>query len=143
MRKLNAICALLTVALASCGNDERAVTSQQSGTPPQATTTQPAVAPAQEPNTAVEMHLVEEPGFGLVLQHCVTCHGPRQFLQQRGDRATWLGLIRWMQSDHGMQPLPEGVEDRIVDYLATHYGPEHAGRRKPLPAELMPPNRYQ
>lgn len=88
------------------------------------------------------MELVPAPGFELVLRHCVTCHGPRQFLQQRGDRATWLGLIRWMQKDHGMQPLPTGVEDPLVDYLAKHYGPEHQGRRKPLRADLLPPNPY-
>ena len=131
MRILAPSCALLTLALSSCGGEEHAIAQH------------PPALPTTESNTAVEMHLVPEPGFELVLQHCVTCHGPRQFLQQRGDRATWLGLIRWMQSDHGMQPLPEGVEDRIVDYLATHYGPEHAGRRKPLRDELMPPKRYQ
>ena len=131
MRALTTTGALLLLSLPSCG-----------GEPDTAPTQQPMPA-ATEPNTVVEMRLVEEPGFELVLQHCVTCHGPRQFLQQRGDRATWVGLIRWMQSDHGMQALPEGAEDRIVDYLAKHYGPEHSGRRKPLRAELMPPKRYK
>ncbi|MFT4515964.1 MAG: mono/diheme cytochrome c family protein [Planctomycetota bacterium] len=131
MRILAPTCALLTLALSSCSGDENTAVQNE------------PTSSAQESNTAVDMHLVQEPGFELVLRHCVTCHGPRQFLQQRGDRATWLGLIRWMQSDHGMQPLPEGAEDRIVDYLATHYGPEHSGRRKPLRAELMPPKRYQ
>ncbi|MFK7740295.1 MAG: hypothetical protein AB8H80_08220 [Planctomycetota bacterium] len=77
-----------------------------------------------------------------MMQNCVTCHGPSQFLQQRGDRETWLGLIRWMQQDHGMAKLTAVVEDRIVDYLASHYGPEDSGRRPPLRPELMPPNPY-
>lgn len=125
---LLALCAIATSLLLSCSGDH--------GTVPQV----PSKSPSSESNTAVELNLIAEPGFELVLQHCVTCHGPRQFLQQRGDRATWLGLIRWMQSDHGMQALPDGVEDRIVDYLSKHYGPIHSGRRKPLRAELMPPN---
>ena len=130
MRILAPTWALLTLTLSSCG-DEGKIGVQQ------------ITSPVNESNTAVEMYLVQAPGFELVMQHCVTCHGPRQFLQQRGDRATWLGLIRWMQSDHGMQSLPEGAEDRIVDYLTKHYGPEHSGRRKPLRAELMPPKRYE
>lgn len=86
--------------------------------------------------------LIAAPGSELVVQHCIACHGPRQFLQQRGSRDTWRGLIRWMQKDHGMAKLDEAIEDRIVDYLATHYAPEESGRRKPLPSELMPPNPY-
>lgn len=76
------------------------------------------------------------------MQHGVACHGPRQFLQQRASRDTWRARIRWTQRDHGMAALDEAVEDRIVDYLATHYAPERAGRRQALPAELMPPNPY-
>jgi mono/diheme cytochrome c family protein len=87
--------------------------------------------------------LVDAPGSELVVQHCIACHGPRQFLQQRASRDTWRALIRWMQRDHGMATLDEGIEDRIVDYLAEHYAPEQAGRRAALPAELMPPNPYQ
>ena len=86
--------------------------------------------------------LVAAPGSELVVQHCIACHGPRQFLQQRGSRDTWRGLIRWMQRDHGMPQLDEAVEDRIVDYLATHYAPEDAGRRRALAPDLMPPNPY-
>ncbi len=86
--------------------------------------------------------LVAAPGSALVVQHCVRCHGPRQFLQQRGSRDTWRGLIRWMQRDHGMPQLEESTEDRIVDYLATHYAPTESGRRRALPPDLMPPNPY-
>lgn len=87
--------------------------------------------------------LVDAPGSELVVQHCVACHGPRQFLQQRASSDTWRALIRWMQRDHGMATLDEAVEDRIVDYLAAHYAPEQAGRRRALPASLMPPNPYE
>lgn len=130
MRFFGYIWVLLALVLFACSGDEGFVAATPSESPQ---------ASPMEANAIVEMELVQEPGFGLVLQHCVTCHSPRQFLQQRGDRSTWLGLIRWMQSDHGMQPMPEGVEDRIVDYLSKYYGPKHSGRRKPLRPELMPP----
>lgn len=87
--------------------------------------------------------LVDAPGSELVVQHCIACHGPRQFLQQRASRDTWRALIRWMQRDHGMPTLDEAIEDRIVEYLAEHYAPEQTGRRAALPAELMPPNPYE
>ena len=129
MRPLAALVALWLAALPGCGGGDDTRPDAQPGE-------------AADANTAVAMELVQAPGFGLVLTYCVTCHGPRQFLQQRGDRATWLGLIRWMQRDHGMQPLPDGVEDPLVDYLAKHYGPEYAGRRKHLRPDLLPPNPY-
>lgn len=86
--------------------------------------------------------LVNAPGYRLIVQKCVLCHSTQQFLQQRGDREMWLGIIRWMQSDHGMWPLDPRDEDRIVEYLARHYAPERAGRRPPLRQELMPPNPF-
>ena len=124
-----AVSLVLTLALA-CGSEPQAGTAA-SPPPSTAAPAKPTTAPAVDVSAEAEQVFVTR---------CVTCHGPRQFLQQRGDRATWLGLIRWMQSDHGMQALPDGVEDRIVDYLSKHYGPIHSGRRKPLRAELMPPN---
>lgn len=87
--------------------------------------------------------LVDAPGYELVVRNCILCHGARQFLQQRGDAATWRGLIRWMQRDHGLWPLAPADEDGIVAYLATHYAPDpDGGRRAPLAPELMPPNPY-
>ena len=86
--------------------------------------------------------LVDAPGYELVVTHCVRCHGPRQFLQQRGSPDTWLGLIRWMQKDHNLEALPPETEQGIVAYLAEHYGPEDRGRRPGLAPHLLPPNPY-
>jgi hypothetical protein len=84
--------------------------------------------------------LVLADGHELVASHCVACHSAQQFLRQRGTRATWQGIIDWMQATQGLWEFPEGVEERIVGYLATHYGPEGTWRRAPIPADLMPPD---
>lgn len=132
MRALPVCIALL--ALASCGSDPGS--DAPSDTDPTAT------AEVPEPDDGGFGDLIAAPGSELVVQHCIACHGPRQFLQQRGSRDTWRGLIRWMQKDHGMPKLDESIEDRIVDYLARHYAPEQSGRRRALPTRLMPPNPY-
>jgi hypothetical protein len=46
-------------------------------------------------------------------------------------------MIRWMQDTQGLWPLGED-EDLVLDYLAANYGPLSAGRRRPLPASLLP-----
>ena len=84
--------------------------------------------------------LVLADGYELVAANCVACHSAQQFLRQRGTRATWQGILDWMQASQGLWEFPEGVEERIVDYLATHYAPEGEWRRAPIPAELMPPD---
>lgn len=145
-RTIRLAAAGLLLPFAACGGgDADAQPAMQQRTAQQPEARQPD-APADDAaaaaNTMVAHDLVLEPGYELVLRRCIRCHGPQQFLQQRGDRETWLGLIRWMQRDHGLEQLPDDEEDRIVAYLAAHYGPRRTGRRAPLPAELMPPNPY-
>ena len=82
--------------------------------------------------------LVVAPGFELVSVHCTVCHSAMLVTQNRADRESWLQMIRWMQESQGLWPLGAN-EEQIIDYLATNYGPLRAGRRRPLPAELMPP----
>ena len=128
---------LLTLgALQACGHEPRSGQSEDS----------PSASADATGADAADVggfgELVMAPGYELVLQHCVRCHGPRQFLQQRGSRDTWRSLIRWMQRDHGMPAIDEGVEDQIVEYLASHYAPAESGRRRALSADLMPPNPY-
>jgi len=128
---------LLTLAaLQACGPEPR------SGPPEDAKSPSVSATGAGAADAGGFGELVMAPGYELVLQHCVRCHGPRQFLQQRGSRDTWRGLIRWMQRDHGMPAIDEGIEDQIVEYLAVHYAPTESGRRRALTAELMPPNPY-
>lgn len=134
----NAVLLLAALLLAGCGGKP----SETVAPPNQPTSPDAELLSDPEPDDGGYGALVQAPGSELVVMHCVRCHGPRQFLQQRGSRDTWRGLIRWMQKDHGMLPLDEQVEDRIVEYLATHYAPVDKGRRPPLAPELMPPNPY-
>jgi hypothetical protein len=82
--------------------------------------------------------LVDADGWQLVYAHCSACHSLRLVASQRGDRATWLRLIRWMQETQNLWQFEPTVEERIIDYLAANYAPSPVTRRAPLPAELMP-----
>ena len=82
--------------------------------------------------------LIMAPGFELVSTQCVVCHSPRLITQNRADRAGWRAMIRWMQETQGLWPLGE-QEGLVLDYLATNYGPQPTGRRRPLPPSLLPP----
>lgn len=89
--------------------------------------------------------LLKAKDWELVVANCVQCHSPRQFLRQRGTRATWQSVVDWMQEPaQGLSWLSDpGVEKRVVDYLAKNYAPDpRKYRRAPVPATLLPPNPY-
>ena len=86
--------------------------------------------------------LIMAEDWNLVAVHCTGCHSTKQFLRQRGTAQTWQGIIDWMQATQGLWAFPEGIEERIVAYLAENYGPEGNWRRAPIPPTLMPPNPY-
>lgn len=100
------------------------------------TAAQAAETPTVDPATG----LVEGDHWTLVAAHCGSCHSTRLVTQNRGTRETWASLIRWMQDSQGLWQFDAETEERILDYLATHYGPLDSGRRRPLPPHLMPPN---
>ena len=78
----------------------------------------------------------------LVRNNCIACHSPKLITQQRGTRAQWLGMIRWMQKKQNLWQFDPEVEDRIIGYLAEHYAPGEDRRRAAIPPDLMPPNPY-
>jgi len=86
--------------------------------------------------------LVIAEDWELVAANCTGCHSTKQFLRQRGTAQTWQSIIDWMQETQGLWSFPDGVEERIVAYLAAHYGPGDTYRRAPIPLALMPPNPY-
>lgn len=83
--------------------------------------------------------LVVAPGFELVRAHCGGCHSHKLVTAQRGDRNTWLAMIRWMQETQNLWQFDPETEAGILDYLADQYAPSPDRRRAPIPPWLMPP----
>ncbi len=94
---------------------------------------------AVDPDTG----LIIDEHWELVRAHCSACHSTRLVTQNRGDRDSWLSMIRWMQDSQGLWPFDPVTEAGILDYLAANYAPLETGRRPPLDATLMPPNPWK
>jgi hypothetical protein len=82
--------------------------------------------------------LIQDEGWELVFAHCSACHSLQLVTSNRGDRDTWLRLIRWMQDTQNLWQIEATSENRLLDYLARNYGAEDAVRRAQLPAQLLP-----
>jgi cytochrome c len=65
-------------------------------------------------------------GFGreAVYFNCTACHSIKQVDQQRMTREDWDKLLDVMVETNGMHPLQPWARTRILNYLATHFGPE-------------------
>lgn len=78
----------------------------------------------------------------LVQANCTECHSALLITQNSGSRGVWQIRIATMRNTHGMEELDAEVEERILNYLAEHYGQRQASRRPPLPTHLLPENPY-
>jgi len=78
----------------------------------------------------------------LVRNNCIACHSPKLITQQRGSKAQWLNMIRWMQKKQNLWQFDPDTENRIIGYLAGNYPPQADRRRAAIPPDLMPPNPY-
>jgi len=87
---------------------------------------------AAEAELDKETGLIIAPGFEQVKATCTVCHSPMLITQNKADRDGWLEMIRWMQAKQGLWELKPELENAILDYLATNYGPSAASRRAPL-----------
>jgi hypothetical protein len=96
------------------------------------------LASVGEPAIDGKTGLAIAPGFEVVSVQCTVCHSARLITRNRADREGWLAMIRWMQATQGLWPLGAS-EDPVLDYLASNYGARPAGRRRPLPPDLLPP----
>lgn len=67
----------------------------------------------------------------LVVANCTGCHSAKLVTQNRASREGWKNTIRWMQETQNLWDLG-GNEEKILDYLSTHYAPEDQGRRANL-----------
>lgn len=86
-----------------------------------------------------ESGFIIDDNWEIVKAQCTVCHSSKLVTAQRGTRKTWESIIRWMQKTQGLWTFEPVMEGQILDYLATNYPPGESYRRKPLTAELMPP----
>ena len=93
---------------------------------------------AQEAATVPGSPLIADDGWELAFAHCSACHSLQLVTSNRGDRDTWLRLIRWMQDSQNLWEIEPVSEARLLDYLARNYGPEDSVRRAQLPPHLLP-----
>ena len=104
----------------------------------------PSTAPATGPGSRFDASgFPEGPGRELVVQQCTACHSGKLVQQNRATREGWREILRWMQRSQNLWVLPPDMENRILAYLATHFGrPGEADeyRRPPLDESLMPPS---
>jgi adhesin HecA-like repeat protein len=86
--------------------------------------------------------LIVAAGWQQVQATCTECHSTQLIIQNAGSKAVWRSRLLWMQNTQGLHQLEPALEESILSYLATNYGPKQSGRRPPLPAHLMPDNPY-
>ncbi|WP_245701838.1 cytochrome C [Roseivirga misakiensis] len=97
----------------------------------------------EERNTELSEILAEgtdETGFVegdfkmLVVANCTACHSAKLVTQNRASKEGWKNMIRWMQETQNLWDLGEN-EEKILQYLSTHYAPQDQGRRVGLKVE--------
>ena len=94
----------------------------------------PAMPAAAEPvlgQSASFEGLPEGTGRDDVLRACSVCHPLAIVTQQRRPPDVWAKILGWMTEEQKIQkmnPLSPGERQRILDYLATHFGREDGAR---------------
>lgn len=76
-------------------------------------------------NVMQDWQIPKEPGHEEVEAYCGACHSLRIVIQQGLDRASWDELLVWMVEEQDMPELEHEERKLILDYLATHLGPDH------------------
>jgi len=97
---------------------------------PEKTQDEEQVLDTEEP-TLDKNGLVNAPGNNLVFSQCSGCHSLKLVTQNRATREGWKSMIVWMQQTQNLWDLGDN-EDKILDYLSTHYAPAKQGRRANL-----------
>lgn len=64
-----------------------------------------------------ESGLKIDKGMDVVKANCTVCHSAKFITLQKGDRDTWLQMIRWMQRTQGLWEFDSQTEDTILSYL--------------------------
>ena len=84
--------------------------------------------PARPTNLGV---LVSGEGAEETHAYCTACHSERIVAQQGLTRSDWEELLEQMVEENGMNPIEEPDLDRVLSYLAAHYGPDRPNFPKP------------
>ena len=66
--------------------------------------------------------LPEGPGRAAVYFNCTACHSLKQFAQQRMSQDEWNKLLDRMVEKNKMHPMEPWARQRVLNYLATHFG---------------------
>ena len=82
--------------------------------------------------------LIVAEGMQIVKANCTACHSAKFITLQKGDRETWLSMIRWMQKTQGLWEFDDKTEDTILTYLETNYPPSTTSRRPNLSFDKLP-----
>lgn len=85
-----------------------------------------------------ETGLIIDKGVEIVKANCTVCHSAKFITFQKGDRDTWLAMIRWMQKTQGLWEFDATTEKTILDYLEANYPAGKASRRPNLKAKDLP-----
>ena len=73
-----------------------------------------------------------------VIGHCASCHSEKLICQNRMNRDNWDDTITWMQKEQNLWPIPKEIRQKILDYLAHHFGEDHRATQKSN-FEYLPP----
>lgn len=99
-----------------------------------------ATSDQAEQTILIDPVLIEDSAgkWKLVRAHCTSCHSSQIFKNIRLSNAAWQDVIKRMQDEEGLWDLGDD-EPKIVEYLATYFGPQAAtGQRRSRRAPLVP-----
>ena len=94
---------------------------------------------AQQTDRVTGLKIDED--WELLQANCTRCHSAQLITQNNGTRAVWQSRLNWMRTQ-GLEQFQDGIDDRIIDYLARNYGPKTLARRPPIAPEYLPDNPY-
>jgi competence ComEA-like helix-hairpin-helix protein len=99
-----------------------------------------AVAQSAPPKNEIDA-LPDGPGKEVVRKSCLSCHGVRIATSKRGTEDDWAVIVSQMIGRGAI--ISDDDADTIVEYMATHFGPENANagqnnESKPASAEPAP-----
>ncbi|MDD1781034.1 c-type cytochrome [Enterovibrio sp. ZSDZ35] len=66
--------------------------------------------------------LTPDDNMTLVAAACSSCHSLHLVVQQGLSKDSWDETLEWMVDEQGMDPLPAEEHEKVLIYLAKHYG---------------------